>query len=192
MFDEYNVIIVIGSTNCGKSSLVKNTFLTNDFTLCRDIMPYMSNGTIAIIGNYMTGKRRVGTDTVERKQVGNFANQILNLLSNHKQVVLEGMRCVSRPMIRQLVDKTTPLVIFVQCDSNVLFNRATSKDGNTGNPPTLNHIEREIKSCMNFVRDIRQDVDVLTIDSTNITDFSTFGTNQNEYNKLNVVEVTLW
>lgn len=186
MFDEYNVIIIIGSTNCGKSSLVKNLFLDDTFTLQRDLMPYMTNGTTAIIGNYCTGKRRVGTDTVERKQVGNFAQQILNLLTTHKKVVLEGIRCVSRPMMHKILDKVKPLLIFVQCDALTLYHRATSPIGNTGNPPTLEHIKGEITSCVNFINDFIQEVDVLTIDSTLVTDFTKFGKEPTEYSRLNL------
>lgn len=186
MFDEYNVIIVIGSTNCGKSSLVKNLFLDESFVLQRDIMPYSSNGEIALIGNYFTGKRRVGTDTVERKQVGNFAPQILKLLETHKQVVLEGMRCISRPMMAKLVDNVKPLIVWVQCDALTLYNRANSPIGNTGNPPTLEHIKKEITSCSNFVYDFAKTVDILTIDSTLTNDFTEFGKDYNQYTKLNL------
>lgn len=186
MFDDYNVIIVIGATNSGKSSLVKNLFLNESFQLYRDIMPYSSNGEIALIGNYFTGKRRVGTDTVERKQVGNFAQQILNLLKTHKQVVLEGMRCISRPMMSKLIDITKPLIVWVQCDALTLYYRANSASGNTGNPPTLDHIKRESTSCSNFVYDLVKSVDVVTLDSTLVKDFTEFGKDYAMYTRLNL------
>lgn len=100
------VVVVIGASHAGKSSFVRNTFVRGRVgELNRDLMPYTELDDCILIGRYDTGeRRRDGTDSVERKQVGNFAQQVLNLLPKGKTIVLEGMRAVSRPMMNKLMD----------------------------------------------------------------------------------------
>ena len=100
------VVVVIGGSHAGKSSFVRNTFVRGRTgELQRDLMPYTELDDCILIGRYDTGeRRRDGTDSVERKQVGNFAQQVLNLLPKGKPIVMEGMRCVSRPMMNKLLE----------------------------------------------------------------------------------------
>lgn len=212
MFDEYKVIIIIGASNSGKSSLVKNLFFTNpqEFALERDIMPYTANGSIALIGNYFTNKRRVGTDTIERKQVGNLALQIKSLLDKGmSQVILEGMRCVSRPMIKSLLASNIfPLIIYVSCDKDVLLARAIKiPDVKLTAQELKRDIRRDTSRCLNFINDIKTNdeyvykdvievkrgdfsmkasgvkkfLDVLCIESDIITNFEDFGKDSTQF-----------
>lgn len=208
LFQDYSVIIVVGATNSGKSSLVRNVFVdsSQEFKLERDIMPYTTNGTnISLIGNYLNNCRRVGTDTIERKQIKNLALQTKRLLGNKPHsalkssnyvVVLEGMRCVSRPLINELIQASIkPLVIYVSCKDTILFDRANSPYGNQGNPPTLKHIQGEITRCNNFIRDIEQYVDICEIKTDDITNFENFGKNISDYiSPIMLVKenITLW
>ena len=107
------VVVVIGGSHAGKSSFVRNTFVRGRVgELQRDLMPYTELDDCILIGRYDTGeKRRDGTDSMERKQVGNFAQQVLNLLPKGKPIVLEGMRCVSRPMMNKLLENNVDVGI---------------------------------------------------------------------------------
>ena len=69
------VVVIIGGSHAGKSSFVRNSFVRGRTgELNRDLMPYTEFDDCILIGRYDTGeKRRDGTDSVERKQVGNFA-----------------------------------------------------------------------------------------------------------------------
>lgn len=67
-------------------------------------MPLTEFDNCVLIGRYDTGVRRVGTDTIERKMVGVLAEQVQRLLERGKKtIVMEGMRCISRPMMNKLL-----------------------------------------------------------------------------------------
>ena len=120
------VVVIIGGSHAGKSSFVRNSFVRGRAgELNRDLMPYTEFDDCILIGRYDTGeKRRDGTDSVERKQVGNFAQQVLNLLPKNKTIVLEGMRCVSRPMMNKLLENGVEVgIIWIHISPETSFAR---------------------------------------------------------------------
>lgn len=170
------VVIVIGASHAGKSSFVRNSFVRGRVgELQRDLMPYTELDDCIIIGRYDTGeKRRDGTDSVERKQVGNFAQQILNLLPKGKPIVLEGMRCVSRPMMNKLLENGVDVgIIWIHISPEVSFQRNRA----FGNKLTLEQAQRLDTTCRNFIRDYKGKVNISAIDTENVGDFASFSVN---------------
>lgn len=170
------VVIVIGGSHAGKSSFVRNTFVRGRVgELQRDLMPYTELDDCILIGRYDTGeKRRDGTDSVERKQVGNFAQQVLNLLPKGKPIVLEGMRCVSRPMMNKLLENNVDVgIIWIHISPEVSFQRNQA----FGNKLTLEQAQRLDTTCRNFIRDYKGKVQIAAIDTENVGDFANFSVN---------------
>lgn len=126
MDNEQRVYVVIGISHSGKSSFVRNTFIRGRVPeLKRDLMPYSELDDCCLIGRYDTGeKRRDGTDSIERKMVGVLAQQVMNLSSYGKPIVLEGMRCISRPMMNSLLaNGFHPTLIWLKCSVETSANR---------------------------------------------------------------------
>lgn len=183
------IYIVIGSTCSGKSTLVKNTFIRNrEPVLKRDLIPYCELDDCILIGNYLTGKRRVGTDMISKSQLGLMGQQVKNLINLNKDIVLEGMRCVSRPLVNYLIqNKLDCCIIWVDCGAEESFNRANKPSGNTGNPPNFKLVSVEYVKCRNFYNDFKGLITTKRIDSTDV-DWNTFTLSTCKY----VKEKSLW
>ena len=154
------VVVIIGGSHAGKSSFVRNSFVRGRAgELNRDLMPYTEFDDCILIGRYDTGeKRRDGTDSVERKQVGNFAQQVLNLLPKNKTIVLEGMRCVSRPMMNKLLENGVEVgIIWIHISPETSFAR-----------------NQKFVFCRNFVKDYKGKVQIAAFDTENVKDFTNF------------------
>ena len=167
------VVVVIGGSHAGKSSFVRNSFVRGRIgELQRDLMPYTEFDDCILIGRYDTGeKRRDGTDSVERKQVGNFAQQVLNLLPKGKTIVLEGMRCVSRPMMNKLLENGVEVgIIWIHISPETSFAR----NQKFGNKLTLEQAKRLDTTCRNFIRDYKGKVKIAAFDTENVKDFANF------------------
>ena len=120
------------------------------------------------------GKRRDGTDSVERKQVGNFSQQILNLLPKGKTIVLEGMRCVSRPMMNKLLGSNVDVgIIWIHISPEISFERNQA----FGNKLTLEQAKRLDTTCRNFIRDYKGKVKIAAINTEKVKDFDQFSVN---------------
>ena len=170
------VVVVIGASHAGKSSFVRNTFVRGRVgELNRDLMPYTELDDCILIGRYDTGeRRRDGTDSVERKQVGNFAQQVLNLLPKGKTIVLEGMRAVSRPMMNKLLENGVEVgIIWIHISPEISFQRNQA----FGNKLTLEQAKRLDTTCRNFVRDFKGKVNIVALDTEKVSDFATFSVN---------------
>ena len=166
-----NVVVVIGASHSGKSSFVRNTFVHGRVgELKRDLMPYTELDDCILIGRYDTGeKRRDGTDSVERKQVGNFAQQVLNLLPKGKTIVLEGMRAVSRPMMNKLLDNGVDVdIIWIHISPET----SLARNQIFGNKLTLEQVKRLDTTCRNFVKDFKDKVNIVAFDTENVKDFT--------------------
>ena len=170
------VVVVIGASHAGKSSFVRNTFARGRVgEIKRDLMPYTEFDDCILIGRYDTGeKRRDGTDSVERKQVGNFAQQVLNLLPKGKTIVLEGMRAVSRPMMNKLLDNGIDVgIIWLHISPEVSFQRNQA----FGNKLTLEQAKRLDTTCRNFIRDFKDKMNIVALDTEHVPDFTSFSVN---------------
>ena len=170
------VVVIIGGSHSGKSSFVRNTFVrgrTGD--LNRDLMSYTEFDDCILIGRYDTGeKRRDGTDSVERKQVGNFAQQVMNLLPKNKIIVLEGMRCVSRPMMNKLLENGVDVgIIWIHISPETSFAR----NQKFGNKLTLDQAKRIDTTCRNFVKDYKEKVNIVAFDTERVSDFTSLSVN---------------
>lgn len=61
------IYVIIGASCSGKSSLVRNTIKDSKVSYFKDLVLVGETDKYFVIGNYDTDKRRVGTDTLERK-----------------------------------------------------------------------------------------------------------------------------
>lgn len=183
------IYIVIGSTCSGKSTLVKNTFIKGrEINLKRDLLPYCEFDDCILIGDYTTGKRRVGTDMISRSQLGLMGSQVKNLINLGKDIVLEGMRCVSRPLVNYLLENNLECsILWVDCGIEESYKRATNPSGNSGNPPDFKLVVGEYTKCNNFYNDFNGVVNTRRINSNGV-DWNNFTLENSE----DVKEESLW
>ena len=170
------IYIIIGATNAGKSSLTRNTFLSGRrFWTKRDLMPITETDDCYIIGRYDTKERRVGTDTTSRTDIGLYADQVRRLIGSGKDIVLEGMRCVSRPMMNVLVHLGQEI--------HLIWVRATPKTSyeRTKGSISFKVVQQDWTKCRNFISDYKNKVKCTIIDTDAIADFTTFKLDCDKY-----------
>lgn len=152
ILENHKIILIFGAPCSGKSILTYNTFIKgNDVKECRDIMKYTETNNFFLLGSYNHSTARKGLDSLERKQVGNFAPQIENLLKKEKSVVLEGNRCISRPMLSKL-NLEDVLMLWIDCDLDELIKR-TSTDRELKDDKQLKIIKSTLTMANNFTND---------------------------------------
>ena len=178
------VYVIVGSAHSGKSSIVKNTFIRNRTPeLKRDLMRYSELDDCILIGWYGPDfKRIVGSDNIERKHVGLLADQILRFLPLGKDIVLEGVKAVSRPMMRKLMENGVhPILIWLKITPEKSAERWNQFDidfpgGQVSNcgvvPPSA--MTTNYHKAQNFYNDFKDKLECRLIDTTNVTDFSQF------------------
>lgn len=177
------VYVIVGISHSGKSSLVKNTFIRGRVPeLKRDMMRYSELDDCILIGWYGSDfKRREGTDNIERKHVGLLANQIMNLLPIGKDMVMEGVKAISRPMMNSLLDNgICPILIWLKISPEKCAERWNQFDNDFPGVQVSN-CEVVPSMCVsdhhkaqNFYNDFKDKLECRLIDTTNVTDFSQF------------------
>jgi len=170
ILENHRIILIFGVPCAGKSILTYNTFVkNNEIKECVDIMKYTQIDNYCLLGKYPSDNSRRGLDTLERKQVGNFATQIINLLNQDKVVILEGVRCVSRPMLSKLSLKDV-LFLFIDCDLNVALTRANNSRKEKDDKQ-MRGIKATYTLCTNFINDFKDKVDTFVINTSSCNDF---------------------
>ena len=167
-------MIFFGATNSGKSSIVRNTFLnTEECTEERNQMPYVETSNYIVMGKY-NDIRRVGTDTINRRKLGLLKEVVYNILSStSKDIILEGARCISRPLVDYLLSKGVEVELYwVYSDSQTCYSRSHCDTGNQGNPPKMSLIESEITKSKNFYNDYKDKIKCFKIDTNEVKDFT--------------------
>lgn len=107
------IYIVIGQSGAGKTSFVRQRFLTGDLSIIEDIVPYTTNGEICAIGKYGIGIRTEGTDTLSYNAGENIRRQIEKLNTEGKDIVLEGDRINNRATFATIALLKTPAKLFL-------------------------------------------------------------------------------
>ncbi len=172
------IYVIIGCSHSGKSSFTRNTFIRGrESQLKHYLMPVTCLDDCFLIGRYDTGKRRRdGTDSIERKQIGNFANQIieLNSIDDKKDIVLEGMRCVSRPMMNKLVENGLDVkIIWI----SISPEKSKERTDLWGGKIDMKTAKMHFTQSRNFCYDYAGVVPIVMIDTTELADFSNFSMN---------------
>ena len=165
------VYVIVGISHSGKSSIVKNTFIRNRTPeLKRDLMRYSELDDCILIGWYGPDfKRREGTDNIERKHVGLLASQILNLLPLGKDIVLEGVKAISRPMMNRLIENgICPAIVLLRIPVDTSMQRQTA----FGTQPNPKVTSSDHKKAQNFYNDFRGRVETILIDTESCQDFN--------------------
>ena len=196
---KHDINIIVGTSHAGKSQFVKNTFIRGrEFVqkVDEDIrMPYTELPDCILVGKYASDNTRdwgrlVGTDRIERKMVGNLARFALKH-SNQKIVAMEGQRCVSRPMMRTLIDAHADIgVVYIKVLPKISLLRANefheymterqSAIQKYNLTCTENGFCKGYNMHENFIRDLttlsefKGKFDLTIVDSTNVADFTKF------------------
>ena len=107
------IYIVIGQSGSGKTSFVKERFLTGELSVIEDIVPYTTNGKYCAIGKYGIGIRTEGTDTLPYNAGDKIRQQIRRLHEARKDIVLEGDRINNRATFAEIALLKTPAKLYL-------------------------------------------------------------------------------
>ena len=189
ILESHKIILIFGVPCAGKSVLTYNTFVKDKEIIDKvDIMKYVETNNFCLIGNYPINSHRRGLDTLERKQVGNLSSQVQNLLKQGKSVILEGNRCMSRPMMNEL-PLNDVVMLWIKCDLDIALKRANI-DRQLKDNEQMKIINSTYSMCNNFINGYRY-VDTYIIDTTNCDDFEDKTLFDFDWNKVEQ-EVILW
>ena len=99
------IYIFIGGSRAGKSSVIKNTFMTGELKHKKDLLPYCETDTAYILGNYQNDITRTGLDSISRSAINDIVPQVLKLYNNGsgKHIVLDGDKATSRTVYNELL-----------------------------------------------------------------------------------------
>ena len=165
ILENHKIILIFGVPCSGKSILTYNTFLKGKpCEIHKDIMKYTETQEHILLGTYNLETNRRGLDTIERKKVGNLASQIKNILKTDKTVILEGMRCISRPMMSQL-NLDDIVMLWIHCDLNECIARA-NLDREIKGDKQLKLIQSSFTMCYNFTNDFLSKCPIFLIDTS--------------------------
>lgn len=119
--------IVIGCSGSGKTTYVKNHYLTGEFHVVTDIVPctLVQNGAelLALIGKYGVGIRTEGTDTLSYTALPRIKREIEKLIGKGWHVVIEGDRINNGKFFEWVLMKGIPcelILLTVPLDTALL------------------------------------------------------------------------
>lgn len=165
ILENHKIILIFGVPCSGKSILTYNTFLKDKpREIHKDIMKYTETSEHILLGTYNTETNRRGLDTIERKQVGNLASQIKNLIKTDKTIILEGMRCISRPMMSQM-NTDDVVMLWIDCNLDECAARA-NLDREIKGSKQLKLIQSSFTKCYNFTNEFLSKCPIFTIDTS--------------------------
>lgn len=106
--------IVIGQSGSGKTTFVKERFLTEPTEIYDDIVPLTRSGDFIALGKYGIDKRTEGTDTLPYNAAPKIKQQLKRLKGQN--VVLEGDRITNPGMMQHIASLGEPTkLILVKC-----------------------------------------------------------------------------
>jgi len=97
------IYIVIGQSGSGKTTFVKERFITGDTVIINDIVPCTVCKDIILIGKYNVGLRTEGTDCLPYNYLGKIEQQIEKL--GKRTIVVEGDRINNSKFFEFLINK---------------------------------------------------------------------------------------
>jgi hypothetical protein len=117
----------------------------------------------------------MGSDTIAKQHIHLIPEQIKRLLENNpgKDIVVDGNKCSSRPIfnaIMKLVPSSQLKLYWIKCTPEVSYIRNKRNDSTC----SFTHLKSVCTRTMNLFFDYEDKMNGEIIDTTNITDFSTF------------------
>ena len=167
------IYLIIGPSNSGKTTLVYNTFVRDSKVVeCyRDIVKVTRTDTSYIIGDFTGESRRKGTDTLARADIKYIYDEVRKLVDSGLDIVLEGVRVCSRPLINQLMSLGELRLIYLYCDVDLSIKRnlAYDKDSNV----SYRAMKAACTTANNIYEEYKYTIPNVKIDTSNV-DFSEF------------------
>lgn len=166
------IYIIVGPSHAGKTSFTANSFIAGqECVYYKDIVGVTECETCYLIGNYVTDKRARGSDMVARQEVKFIADQIIKLLPNGKDIVLEGDKICSHPLLDRLKDSEAKCKLYyIRCSVSTSLKR--NKAFNSTVKDSV--IKRVATKAKNIYIDYYKDFDGELVDTDDITDFTSF------------------
>ena len=114
--------VIIGQSGSGKTTFVKNKFLTEEIIPVVDVIPCSVSGIFTALGKYDIGVRTEGTDTLAYSAAAKIKEQIKRLTG--KEVVMEGDRINTRSIFKFLESQREPVKLYLLvCSVQTSLNR---------------------------------------------------------------------
>lgn len=167
------IYLIIGPSNSGKTTLVYNTFVKDSKTLeyYKDIIGITKTDTSYIIGDFTRDSRRKGTDTLARSDIKYIYDEVCALVNTGLDIVLEGVRVCSRPLINKLLQFDNLRLVYLYCavDLSIKRNLEYNKDSKV----SYRAMKAVCTSANNIYEEYKYSIPNIMIDTSQI-DFSTF------------------
>lgn len=126
------IYVIIGQSGSGKTSFVKEKFLTQPCMIRKDILPITVSGKYIALGKYEIGIRTEGTDTLSYSAAPKIKQQISRLKG--KDIIMEGDRITNAGIMKFLAASGEPVKMFLVCCSLKTSMERLRAAGSTINP----------------------------------------------------------
>ena len=173
------IVFVIGASRAGKSSYIKNTFLTGSVKFKKDILPYCETDSCYIIGDYEkykdSSETRIGLDKISKKQILDILPQVIKLYNvSNKDIILDGDKAVNRNLMNGLLEKKCDIkIIYIRCSTETSISRSKA----CGIPTSDSTLKALRTKADNFYYEYEGRVRAEIIDTDEVTDFTVFSAN---------------
>ncbi len=144
------VYIIIGQSGSGKTTFVRQKFLSGETRIVEDVIPYTVCGNTAALGRYGIGKRTEGTDTLSYNSQERIKELLPVLIKKGYDVVMEGDR-INSPAMFDYVSKlgTEVKLYLVKCSVLTSMERLQA----AGSTITMSFVKAtKTKAKRNFLR----------------------------------------
>lgn len=125
-------IVVIGQSGAGKTTFVKERFITGKTQIKKDVIPYtISESGFIALGKYNIGKRTEGTDTLAYNAKDKIIRQLARFKG--KNVVLEGDRINNESIFEYLAESKEYVQLYlITCSLQTSMERLKDAGSNIG------------------------------------------------------------
>lgn len=144
------IYIIIGQSGSGKTTFVKQKFLSGDTKIIEDVIPYTVSGGTAALGRYGIGKRTEGTDTLSYNSQERIKELLPVLIKKGYDVVMEGDRINTPDMFEYVKSLSVEVKLYlVKCSLLTSMERLQA----AGSMITMSFVKAtKTKAKRNFLR----------------------------------------
>lgn len=170
------IYVIIGASHAGKTQFTINSFIKGkECREYKDIIVITETDSAFILGSYSATDRYKGTDKIHRKDIPKIFDQVKALCGRGKDIVIEGDKATSHPLMDQLLTLGEPIKLYlIRVDVAEMLRRNKAD----GTKSSESHLRAVLTKCERIYADYEYltDSEIVVTDPT--TDFSTLSIEQ--------------
>lgn len=166
------IYLVIGASCSGKSSFVKKMFIkNNELAVYKDITWLTETEDTILFGKYTNNieRERCGIDTIAYQEQGQVViNQLDVCVNMNKNIVLEGVKVASAPLMEHILKNNyNCVIVYLWCS----YETSLKRNIENGSIQKEKSLKGAYTRCDNFYKKYKDSVPTLMINTDYITDF---------------------